>query len=391
MDNTDHHKRHSIIWVLLRPFALLYMKIKYKLEYKSMKLDKPSFIVCNHNNDLDPGFIVALFRTHVYFVASEHIYRWGLISSILKNFQPVITRQKGGNAAGTVKAILRTLKKGYNVCLFPEGNRSWDGVTRDFLPSTGKLARSCGAQLVTCRTHGAYFASPRWSGNKIRKGPAKIEVVNIYSPEQLKELTPEQINELIAKDIYEDAYAEQRKNPQIYKGKNLAEHMETLLFICPSCKKHHSLVSHGNSFSCKECGYTVNYLQTGFLDGDGVIFDNIRDWNVWQDTQISEICNNAGSEAIFTDDNLELHEIKTGCEENLIDKGRIALFKDYLELPGKIELKLNEITGMALVGPTTLFVGTSEHNYQIKTDKIVNTNKYLTASIMLGCNVEFGV
>ena len=47
-----------------------------------------------------------------------------------------------------------------NVCVFPEGNRTWDGVTAKFLPSIGKLARSSGASLVTYKLTGGYFASP---------------------------------------------------------------------------------------------------------------------------------------------------------------------------------------------------------------------------------------
>jgi 1-acyl-sn-glycerol-3-phosphate acyltransferase len=78
--------------------------------------------------------------------------------------------------------MMRRLKKGYSVCLFPEGNRSFDGVTRPFPPSTGRVAKACGAALVTFRTEGAYLSNPRW-GDTLRRGRVRGRVAGIYPPE----------------------------------------------------------------------------------------------------------------------------------------------------------------------------------------------------------------
>ena len=43
------------------------------------------------------------------------------------------------------------------------------------------------------------------------------------------------VYELLKNDLYEDAYERQLAEPQKYKGKNIAEGMENLLFICPEC------------------------------------------------------------------------------------------------------------------------------------------------------------
>ena len=111
---------------------------------------------------------------------------------------------------GTTDAIaalntIRTVKKGTNVCLFAEGNRSYNGVTGPIFPATGKLAKATGAPLVTYRFEGGYLTTPRWS-RSTRKGYMRGYVVNVYSPEQLKQMTPEEVNEHIREDIMEDAF-----------------------------------------------------------------------------------------------------------------------------------------------------------------------------------------
>ena len=66
-------------------------------------------------------------------------------------------------------AVMRRLRKGGSVAIFAEGNRSFNGLTGDILPATGKLARSSGASLVTFRFSGGYLSSPRWCGSRVRR------------------------------------------------------------------------------------------------------------------------------------------------------------------------------------------------------------------------------
>ena len=86
-------------------------------------------VVANHNMDYDPILVSMAFDDHLYFVASEHVFRWGLLSRLLVWAFAPIARMKGTADAQSAMQILRTLRKGRNVCLFAEGNRSFNGVT----------------------------------------------------------------------------------------------------------------------------------------------------------------------------------------------------------------------------------------------------------------------
>jgi ribosomal protein S27AE len=45
----------------------------------------------------------------------------------------------------------------------------------------------------------------------------------------------------------------------------IAEHLETLLFICPRCGAMHRMVSSGDRFFCGECGYEVTLSAHGLF------------------------------------------------------------------------------------------------------------------------------
>ena len=389
----ENHRRHAFFWRFLYPVVMLITVIRFNFRTKRKHIKGPFILVSNHVTDWDPIFIGATSKDQMYFVASEHIMRLGFVSWLLYTVFKPITRQKGGSAAGTVKNILRVVKEGGNVALFPEGNRTWDGVTRDFPASTGKLVRASGASLVTYRINGGYFASPRWSGNSARHGRVTGDVVHIYSPEELKAMTVTQINAAIARDIHEDAYELQREHPVLFKGKNLAEHLETLLFICPHCGTMHSLESSGDMLRCTKCGFETRYDPTGFFIGGSPEFTDVRSWSLWQDGRIKELCENAAEgELIFRDSGFELQSVHEAKGSELLGMGEIRLYRDRLELPADITLPVAEITGMGLRGPMDLYIGTRNgSSFLLHTSKVRNTVKYLTACGFLGGDVGYGV
>ena len=389
----EHHTRHAVVWKLLRPLVRLILFIRFNYRCRSQAPKGPYVVVCNHVTDWDPLLLGAAFRNQMYFLASEHIMRLGFVSRLLDWLVHPIVRQKGGSAAPAVMEMLRTVKAGCNVALFPEGNRTWDGVTRDFPASTGKLIRQSGASLVTFRLRGGYLSSPRWSGDSVRRGVLRGELVKVYTPEELKAMSALQINAAIARDIHVDAFDDQRTRPVLYHGRHLAENLETFLFICPKCFSLGTLYSAGADFRCRRCGFETHYAPTGSFVGGDAPFRDVRSWNRWQDKQIEKLCRNAKStEPIFSDENLELYSIQSGRSSELVARGELILFPDDLGLLGGVRIRIGQITGMSLRGATDLYVGTANgSSFLLRTHLALCTHKYLTACAMLGSPVGVGV
>ena len=180
------YKHHKRFWKFIRVVAKPFIKILFKFEYEIAPAIKgPYLVVSNHTTDLDPAFLGISFPPQMYFVASEHVYRSGILGVFLKwAFEP-IAKIKGSSDAATVLKMLRYLRSGKNVCLFPEGNRSFNGKTGEIIEATGKLVKASNASLVTYKITGGYFTTPRW-GKGIRKGKVTGKVVKVYSPEEIK-------------------------------------------------------------------------------------------------------------------------------------------------------------------------------------------------------------
>ena len=210
-------RRHELVWrTLYGPLHLL-VNHNFNITHDDVRVEGPCLLVSNHVSAWDP-LIVAMSLKHkqLYYVASEHLFRMGLVSKALEYLVAPIPRRKASSGFETVKACLRRLKDGQSVGLFAEGEQSWDGRTAPIFPATGKLAKSSGATLITSRIEGAYLSLPRW-GHGIRRGAVHGGVVNIYSPEQLKTMTAKEVTAAIQRDISEDAWERQRMQRSVQR------------------------------------------------------------------------------------------------------------------------------------------------------------------------------
>lgn len=338
-----HRILRRIIYALCWPLGWVFLHLRYRLTVaRRPRLPERYLVIGNHTTNLDPVLAGFALRRHMYFVATEHILYTGKAGGLLRALFDPIARPKGGNGTGAVLEILRRLKGGANVCLFAEGNCSWDGRTQPFLEATGKMVRSSGASLVTIRTEGAYFAEPRWRNKPVR-GPVRIGVVNIYSPEELKSMTPAQINAHIAEDIREDAYETLEKKPAVYPGKNLAAGIEHLLVMCPACRSVGTLRGEGKRFSCR-CGLSGTYDEHARLSGEGVPFGTLAQWSDWQKEEIARLP--ADERELAHDDDLILNRIEAHAR-TLIARGRVSMTPRELTV-GEQSYPLSEISDMAV-------------------------------------------
>ena len=368
-------KRHRFLWELVYYPVRLFMRLRYNYRPKVRPLDGPSLIVSNHVTDLDPLFLGLTVRRFTYFMASEHIFR--KFGKLLRWAMDPIVRTKGDSGGDAALSAIRRLRRGSSVALFAEGNRTFNGVTMDIVESTAKLARVSGASLVTHRFRGGYLTSPRWSGNSVRRGLFTGEVVRVVPPEELKAMTPAEIAGLIRGDIYEDAYATQKEWNIPYRGKNLAEHIERAVCVCPKCEALGALSSKGDRFSCAACGLTGTYTPEGWLEGDGLPFRTVLDWDRWQAKKLQAMADAAGDEPIAADDDIELCETLDDHREVTEERGRLRVFRDRFELAGR-RLLFRDISGIAINGPQTVAITVKGRRFTLRSDRVRNLRKYLT-------------
>ena len=369
-----HIGRYRFVWRTVRACLSPWLRRKFNYSAELCTAEGPLLVLSNHNTDWDPLLLSLSFPDYMSFVASEHIFRWGFVAKLIIFLVNPIARLKGKTAGDTALTMMRRLRGGCSVAMFAEGNRSFNGVTGDILPATGKLARSSGASLVTFRMDGGYFTSPRWCGSKLRRGKMTGRVVNVYRPEELKAMSAEEINAAIRRDLFVDAYAVQRGEMTPFRGKNLAEGLETVLCRCPGCGAMDTLHSHGDLLSC-DCGFSVRYNAYGFFEGADAPFDNLTDWD---NAQTEALCAMipADDSVIFSDTEMSLREILSDHSVAELGTGTLALYADRLECCGHI-FRLRELGGFALHGAQNVDFSADGHSYEISSLRRRCTRKYM--------------
>lgn len=332
-------RRHRLIWrIIYLPFYIL-CRLFFNYRFKPVgQISPPYIVVANHSNAWDQFLVSLPFGPggHMYFLASEHIFRNARIASLINWLAAPISRTKGGSDASAVMSMLRWLKNGVSVCLFPEGENTFNGRTGPMHPSTAKLLKKAGVPVVTFRITGGHLSLPRWAHSR-RRGIMEGTVAGIYRPEQLRDMSTDEINELLEHDLRVDAFASQKDDPVAYKGRRLAEGLEQFLYLCPVCGAVDSFKSSGSSFTCSRCGLSVTYDVYGSFD-EKAPFRDPASWDDWQERRLDELC--AAGGVVFSDGGAVLRRVEDGHVRTPAASGAVSLDASALHV-GELSFPLS--------------------------------------------------
>lgn len=379
-DERAYQRQRRAYRVLYRPAKWL-MKglLNYEFEL-APKVEGPCLILSNHVTDFDPILVGLSFPEHMYFVAGENVLRMGFLSKLVTRYGSIIQRVKGTTDAEAALQILRTLKKGRNVCMFAEGNRTFTGETLPIAPATAKLVKMARSTLVTYRLTGGYLSTPRWSTHR-RKGRMLGKAVGVYPPEEIKGMSEAEISALLARDLYENAYETQQRAPVAFRGKALAETLETALYLCPHCRKIDRLHSRGDRFFC-DCGLSMTLDEFGFFRGEELPFKTPLDWDKWQTGEMEKLAAALGDdrqndEPAFSDEGQTLNRREADHSLTSLATGTMALYRDRLTL-GEHSFPLRELRGIGLIQRQGMVFSTADADYAVTADKLRCVRKYQT-------------
>lgn len=270
-----------------------FLKWRYRLEAVGLadleSVPGPWLVLPNHVMTWDPVLISLFIREPVYFIASDANFRNPVASWWLRRLGAIPTSKQATDLT-TVKQMLSLLKQGRHVGLFPEGERTWDGVTLPIIPATAKLVRLARRPVVVPVIKGGYLSLPRWSF-KSRRGPISIEYKLAISAEELPKLSLQEIQEKIEKALFHDEHEYQNSQNLPYIAPAPAEPLQLVLFSCPECRNMNCMEGTGNLFRCRNCGFTTAFSAYGRfrpVNGYTTHFESISRWADWQNNLLRE-------------------------------------------------------------------------------------------------------
>ncbi len=200
-----------------------------------------------------------------------------------------IPKRKFTHDIVTAKNILYYLKQLKHPCtIYPEARFSLVGVNEKLDGALGKLCKTAKVPVVLFKANGNFINSPQWSKHPYRKIRQEAEITLLFTPEQLEEMSAEEIQEKIELAFVRDEYQWQYDNKYHTKCKNRANGLYRILYKCPNCGKEFSMNSKGIHLWCEECGAKWEMDTLSRLHGLNTErgFEHIPDWYNWEREEV---------------------------------------------------------------------------------------------------------
>jgi len=325
-----------LVWVVFTVF-IKFFRIKARMPNDVSKLKPPYLVIGNHVGYWD-AFIVGYFLPHfTHFISSDATFRQPFMRYFLTRLG-TISVKKNMRDTQVVRDMISVIKQGENVGLFPEALRSWTGSSFKMDPSIAKFIKLLNVPVVVSTAKGMSLFNPRWA-TKFRFTKVLIDYRLVFTKETLQNMSSQDIYEKLNKAFYYDEVTYQQKEMNKIHSKHKAEHINYVLYLCPSCHSIDSFTASGNTFLCTRCKYDIRIDNFGFfkrISAGKLFFDNIRDWYSWEEkcllNHVNKMFDSKNSSCIFEDSHSKFYHSNTHGKMAFIDTVNLKLFIDRIEI-----------------------------------------------------------
>ena len=126
-----------------------------------------ALLASNHVSYLDPPLVGTACRHTIYFLARKTLFRFKFSGWLFPRLHAIPVDQERPDMA-SLRRIIKLVKAGRQVALFPEGERTLDGKIKEAAPGTGLVVAKSRPLIIPMRIFGAYEAMPRGRSAWIR-------------------------------------------------------------------------------------------------------------------------------------------------------------------------------------------------------------------------------
>lgn len=301
----------------------------------------PLILIGNHPSFLDPAVMsTVIWPRKVNFVATRSVFRNPLVRAFMTRMG-VIPKMQFRSDLAALKNMLRVLRAGGVLGLYPEGQRSCDGLLQPIAPAIAKLIQKANVAVGAVIEHGAYLAWPRWSADGIRTGKVEVETKILLQAGEAAALSADQIMRLVENGLAYDDYQWHRESRKTgrkgYRSRRPAESLDLVCHRCPACHRDRSIASDRDRLICSVCGYQRVADRHGLIDAAVWHREQLHAW--------SERIRENGAHFVFNAEVDRLNEA-SGVIETLgrgvitVDEATLVFRTDDTE-PGEERLRLS--------------------------------------------------
>jgi cytidylate kinase len=152
---------------------------------ENLILSGPVLIASNHQSYLDPPLIGNLYKTEMVFFARKSLFK-GFGKWLYPQWNAIPIDQEKPDMS-SMKTVIRNLKEGWRVLVFPEGQRTLTGEIGEAAPGIGMIAAKAGVPIQPVRIYGADKALARGSSKiSFARITVKVGPPILLTPEEFK-------------------------------------------------------------------------------------------------------------------------------------------------------------------------------------------------------------
>jgi 1-acyl-sn-glycerol-3-phosphate acyltransferase len=137
-------------------------------------------IVSNHVSFMDPTTVGWAVAREIYYLGRKSLFKPPFWSWFLPICNVLPIDRDGHDIAG-LRRIIKMLKEGHAVLLFPEGTRSDDGTIQPSEPGAGLVALKAGVPILPVRVFGTYESLSRHT-KRLCFHPIRVVIGQPYRP-----------------------------------------------------------------------------------------------------------------------------------------------------------------------------------------------------------------
>jgi len=288
----DPLRPHMFFRALIRALsipALLKTRFTFTREGMEKVGDQPCLILMNHSCFMDLKIAYKLFFPRPLCIVGTVDGQVG--KNWLMRLIGMIPTQKFVSDLTLIRDMRYALTKlKSSVLMFPEAGYSLDGRSTVLPKHMGVILKRMNVPVVTVTTWGAFAREPLYNGLKIRKVKINAQVKCILTPEEIKEKSLEELDQMIENAFTFDQFAWQRDNRVAITEGFRAEGLNRLLYQCPHCRTRGQMEGKGARLTCGYCGKVYEMDEMGqmkALNGQ-TEFPHIPHWFDWQREEVKK-------------------------------------------------------------------------------------------------------
>ena len=279
-----YHQTKKIFYFIYRNVMKIIGR-KYKPEFKIIDdindCKGPCFVIFNHLSRIDHFYTNEItYPKRVNMLAGYNEFFRSHLHFAFKHNNVLPKKQYIMDYTGT-KAMMSIIKQGGSISFAPEGLATNDGMPKPIVPNTGSLLKKFGIPVYFVKLRGQYLQNTKVCLD-VRQGKTYAEISLMFSPEDLKNLSGEEIDQKINDAFWHDEYKWQKEQHIKWETHGrICENLGDLLYQCPRCGKMFSMKGEGDKIYCTDCGNGAtmdDYYDFHKFDETCVIPELVSDW-----------------------------------------------------------------------------------------------------------------